>query len=241
VRRILAHLVALGLVCAVLGSTPHSRTVALQGKPAIFVVPIHRTELRARIGHGLPVTARPGSGRRIGWMPASSLSYHQPILSWVYRRSANGRFGRVSVPYVSPHRRGWIDLRGLRLSRTGVRVDADLSRHLIVVRRRGSVLFRVRAATGAPSTPTPTGRYFVTDRVPFSAGSSYGTFAFGISGIQPRLPAGWTGGDQLAIHGTNEPWSIGRSVSAGCLRVSESALAKLKPLLRLGIPVVISK
>ena len=73
VRRILAHLVALGLVCAVLGSTPQSRTVALQGKPAILVVPIHRTELRARIGHGLPVTARPGSGRRIGSIKASRL------------------------------------------------------------------------------------------------------------------------------------------------------------------------
>jgi lipoprotein-anchoring transpeptidase ErfK/SrfK len=75
--------------------------------------------------------------------------------------------------------------------------------------------------------------------VPFPAGSAYGSFAFGISGIQPRLPAGWTGGDQLAIHGTNAPWTIGTDASAGCLRASEATLAKLKPLLRLGTPVVI--
>jgi lipoprotein-anchoring transpeptidase ErfK/SrfK len=68
----------------------------------------------------------------------------------------------------------------------------------------------------------------------------YGSFAFGISGVQSHLPLGWSGGNQLAIHGTNEPWSIGRSVSAGCLRVSEKALRKLKLLLRLGTPVVIS-
>jgi lipoprotein-anchoring transpeptidase ErfK/SrfK len=75
--------------------------------------------------------------------------------------------------------------------------------------------------------------------VPFSPGSSYGSFAFGISGIQPNLPAGWTGGNQLAIHGTNQPWSIGRSASAGCVRVSESTLARLLPLLRYGTPVIV--
>jgi lipoprotein-anchoring transpeptidase ErfK/SrfK len=66
-----------------------------------------------------------------------------------------------------------------------------------------------------------------------------GSFAFGISGIQPRLPAGWNGGDQLAIHGTNAPWTIGTSASAGCIRVSEAALDRLLPLLLQGTPVLI--
>ncbi len=60
--------------------------------------------------------------------------------------------------------------------------------------RRSTCSSRAPAATGAPSTPTPVGRYFVSDRVPFPAGSTYGTFAFGLSGIQTHLPAGWTGG-----------------------------------------------
>jgi lipoprotein-anchoring transpeptidase ErfK/SrfK len=140
---------------------------------------------------------------------------------------------------VARHRAGWIDLRGLHTARTGIRVDADLSRHLVVLRRRGLVVGRFRAATGAPRSPTPPGRYFVTDRVAFSPTSSYGAFALGLSGIQPNLPSGWTGGDQLAIHGTNHPSSIGRSVSAGCLRVSRRALRRLKPLLALGTPVVV--
>ena len=99
-------------------------------------------------------------------------------------------------------------------------------------------MFRAPGATGASYTPTPVGEYFVTDRVPFSGGR-YGTFAFGISGIQPRLPAGWTGGNQLAIHGTNNPSSIGRSASAGCVRVSEATLDRLIPLLRYGTPVIV--
>ena len=55
------------------------------------------------------------------------------------------------------------------------------------------------------------------------------------------LPAGWSGGNQLAIHGTNDPSSIGTSASAGCLRVSARALERLKSLLRLGTPVVITR
>jgi lipoprotein-anchoring transpeptidase ErfK/SrfK len=120
-----------------------------------------------------------------------------------------------------------------------VRVEVDLSLHQVTVRRSGKVLFRAPGATGAPSSPTPVGEYFVTDRVPFSAGSALGSFAFGISGIQPRLPAGWSGGNQLAIHGTNNPSSIGQSVSAGCVRVSETTLARLLPLLGYGTPVII--
>src|SRR6266542_4320708 len=82
-------------------------------------------------------------------------------------------------------------------------------------------------------------RYFVTDRVPFNPGGALGAFAFGISGIQPHLPAGWRGGNQLAIHGTNNPASIGSSASAGCLRVSRATLERLKRILILGTPVII--
>jgi lipoprotein-anchoring transpeptidase ErfK/SrfK len=145
------------------------------------------------------------------------------------------------VPYVAGRRAGWFSLRGLDTSRTRISVIADLSEHRITVLRGDRVVFRAPAATGGAASPTPAGRYFVTDRVPFPAGGALGTFAFGVSGIQPNLPPGWSGGDQLAIHGTNQPSSIGRSASAGCLRVSETVLDRLKPLLGLGTPFVVRR
>jgi lipoprotein-anchoring transpeptidase ErfK/SrfK len=174
-------------------------------------------------------------------MPAASPQFGFRTYAWVMRVSANGKYGRVPVPYSSRGGAGWIALRGLDRSHTRITVVADLSRHLITVERSGEVIARMKAATGAPWTPTPIGRYFVSDRVPFYRGSVYGSFAFGISGYQYRLPAGWHGGSQLAVHGTNAPGSIGLSVSAGCLRVSERNLAILKPLLRLGTPVIIQR
>jgi lipoprotein-anchoring transpeptidase ErfK/SrfK len=189
--------------------------------------------------HDLRATSRPGGGHVVGYVPAGSKYYRIPTVAWVLQVSANGRFGRVPIPYTTRPRTGWISLKGLRRLHTPYVVYADLSRHLITVRKLGRIVLRTRAATGAPRSPTPSGRYFVTDRVAFNPRGPLGAFAFGISGIQTRLPPGWRGGNQLAIHGTNNPGSIGRSASAGCLRVSRAALERLKRILILGTPVII--
>jgi lipoprotein-anchoring transpeptidase ErfK/SrfK len=189
---------------------------------------------RAVLAHRSPWASSPPVGTVVG----SSRFYHVPLVAWVQRVSNNGEWGLVELPYVWPRTDGWIRLGGLRRETTSVAVTVDVSEHRLRVWRHGALLYSVSAATGATWTPTPPGHYFVTDRVPFSAGSSYGSFAFGVSGIQPHLPAGWSGGDQLAIHGTNQPSSIGTNASAGCVRVSEWTLSRLLPLLRLGTPVV---
>jgi lipoprotein-anchoring transpeptidase ErfK/SrfK len=198
-----------------------------------------RPALLADIHQDLPITTRPGKGKVIGRMPAGSRYYGEPHTAWIQDRSSNGRYGKVAVPYSGTQASGWIRIAGLDLSHTPYGVRIDLSRHLVTVLRLDKVIMSFPAATGAPSSPTPPGRYFVTDLVAATPGGSFGSYAFGLSGIQPKLPVGWSGGDQLAIHGTNDPSSIGTSASAGCLRVSEHALDRLKPLLSLGTPVTV--
>lgn len=198
------------------------------------------TNVLVRVPSTIPAFARPGAQAvKVGVVPAGSKYYGLPIVAWVEALSPDGRWGLVDLPYTWPRREGWIRMAGLPRATTRIRVDVDLSEHMLVVRKLGEVLFRAPVATGAWSSPTPVGEYFVTDRVPFSAGGPLGSFAFGISGIQPRLPAWWSGGNQLAIHGTNDPSSIGTNASAGCVRVSERTLGRLLPLLRYGTPVVI--
>ena len=187
---------------------------------------------------GLEAHAEPSrSSPVVGTVVGASKYYRVPLTLWV--TDTEGGWGRVELPYVWPRTTGWISLGGRPRTQTFVHVDVDLSQHRVRVYKRDQLLATAAAATGAASSPTPPGHYVVTDRVPFSAGGSLGSFAFGISGIQPHLPAGWSGGNQLAIHGTNDPSSIGRSASAGCVRVSEATLRVLEPLLRLGTPVVI--
>jgi lipoprotein-anchoring transpeptidase ErfK/SrfK len=206
----------------------------------------HRTKpsaaLLVRVTSAMTVRARPSLGARaIGTLVASSKYYHVGLTAWVETTARHGSWGRVEIPFVWPRQDGWIPLRGLARSQTFAQVHIDLSAHRITVAKFGRTQFVVPAATGASSSPTPPGEYFVTDRIPFSAGGSLGSFAFGISGIQPDLPAGWSGGDQLAIHGTSDPSSIGTSASAGCVRVSERTLDRLMPLLKLGTPVIIER
>ena len=196
--------------------------------------------LLVRVPRDLAVRANPSPHASVvGTMPSGSKYYDVPITAWVEEVSPDGRWGRVEIPYVWPREHGWIALRDLAQRTTNVEVHIDLSEHRITVTRSWDVVFAMPAATGAAVSPTPPGEYFVTDRIAFSGGS-LGTFAFGISGIQPRLPPGWNGGDQLAIHGTSDPSSIGRSASAGCMRVSERSLDRLKPLLQLGTPVIVA-
>ena len=199
------------------------------------------TALVAHIPHDLPITAKAGKGRVIGTMPGGSKYFGEPIQAWVLKTKDKGRYGKVTLPWTGSRDLGWISLKGLETHRSTISVKADLSEHRVRILRNGKKIMSFPAATGASTSPTPTGRYFVTDRVDIPGGGSFGTYAFGLSGIQTHLPPGWTGGDQLAIHGTSDPGSIGTSASAGCLRVSEGALDKLQPLLVLGTPVTIQR
>ena len=231
----------------VASSRPHGFALPASGirpDPARIAFAAERvarwTNVLVHVPHSLPALARPWAGAtQVGVVPAGSKYYGIPIVAWVEEVSANGRWGLVELPYTWPRREGWIRIKGLSRDTTRVQVEVDLSQHMVFVRKFGKILFRAPGATGASYSPTPVGEYFVTDRVPFGSGSPLGSFAFGISGIQPRLPAGWSGGNQLAIHGTNNPSSIGRSVSAGCVRVSETTLDRLMPLLKYGTPVIV--
>jgi lipoprotein-anchoring transpeptidase ErfK/SrfK len=115
---------------------------------------------------------------------------------------------------------GWISAStGLVAYRTRYSVVASLSRREVVVRRAGRVVLRFPVAIGSPSTPTPTGRFAVTDKLLTQDPSSpYGCCILALSAHQPRAPQGWGGGDRVAIHATNLPETIGTEASLGCLR-----------------------
>ena len=91
---------------------------------------------------------------------------------------------------------------------------------------------------GAPSTPTPTGRFEVTDKLIPPAGSGYGCCILALSGHQPHLRPGWAGSDRIAIHGSPDQL-VGAAASAGCLRATNSDLRALMKRVPLGTPVVI--
>jgi len=178
-------------------------------------------------------------GRILGRLPGTT-PLGTPTWLWALRTSRDGRWAQVVLPWTPNGRTGWVTLRGRREAHTRIWVQADLSRRRVTLMRGRRALAAFVAAVGAPDSPTPIGRFSVTDPISTGdPGGPYGWYAFGLSGHQPHLPPGWSGGNQLAIHGTNTPSSLGTAASAGCLRVSASALAVLKRVLRPGTPVII--
>lgn len=153
-----------------------------------------------------------------------------------------GRWLAVTEPGVAGNRVVWVDARarGLRYSRTELELDVDLSDRTLTVRREDAVLRSVSVGVGAFDSPTPTGRFAVTDKLDGADFSSaYGCCILALSAIQPNLPRGWSGGNRIAIHGTLSPSDFGQAVSAGCVHAPDADLRYLMRVVPLGTPVVI--
>jgi len=187
---------------------------------------------------GTTVRATP-AGRVIGRL-AGRTALGTPTWLWALATNRAGTWARVVLPWIPNGRTGWVRLRRPDEIHTRTWVQADLSRRRVMLMHGSHVVASFTAAVGAADSPTPIGRFSVTDPIATGdASGPYGWYAFGLSGHQPHLPPGWTGGDQLAIHGTNDPSSLGTAASAGCLRVSSGALYVLKRALEPGTPVII--
>lgn len=193
-----------------------------------------------RGGASLPMRARPG-GRTVARVQARTEFGSRTALSVAKER---GHWLGVRSPDLPDERLGWIDARSdaLRLDRTTYSITADLSRNRVELRRSDRLVKRLSVAIGRPESPTPTGRFAVTDKLAGGDyGSYYGCCILALSGDQPNPPPGWQGGNRLAIHGTNDPGTIGTAASAGCLRGSDRALQVLMRHVPVGTPVRIQQ
>ena len=145
----------------------------------------------------------------------------------------------VQLPLKPNGITGWVRAQDVGLASVTTRVVVDLSERSVALFDRGRLVLETRAAIGAPGTPTPTGRYYVNQRlVPDDPAGPFGPGAIGISAFSEVL-TGWTQGGPIAIHGTNRPDLIGHPVSTGCVRVRNDVLRLLFARTRAGTPVTV--
>jgi hypothetical protein len=192
-----------------------------------------------RPGHALALRSRP-FGRVLARVGARTPFGSQRALSVVTTK--HGRWLAVTEAGVGNNRVVWVDAKsgGLRYARTRLELDVDLSARTLTVRRNGAAVRRLSIGVGRAGSPTPTGTFAVTDKLNGAAYSAaYGCCILALSATQPNLPAGWSGGNRIAIHGTLASSDFGRAVSAGCVHASDSDLHYLMHTVPLGTPVVI--
>jgi lipoprotein-anchoring transpeptidase ErfK/SrfK len=89
-------------------------------------------------------------------------------------------------------------------------------------------------AVGAPVSPSPTGEFRIVNRI---ANPTY--YHPGVvipAGAASPIGTRWIGVNRkgYGIHGTNEPHSIGKAASHGCIRLRNRDMEQLFTLLRVG-------
>ena len=105
--------------------------------------------------------------------------------------------------------------------------------------RKGKVIFRAPIGVGKPSTVTPSGHFYVLEKLRSLDDPFYGPYAVGTSAYAPTLTE-WPGGGVVGIHGTDEPQLIPGRPSHGCIRMRDGDISRLWGLLEVGTPIEIT-
>ncbi len=109
----------------------------------------------------------------------------------------------------------------------------------LAVLENGKVVRIFRVAVGRRSSPSPTGEFRIAKRL--SNPTYYHPGVVIPPGDDNPLGPRWVGLDQkgYGIHGTNEPWSIGKAASHGCIRMRNGDIKQFFALVSVGDAVQI--
>jgi len=102
----------------------------------------------------------------------------------------------------------------------------SLSSRTLYLYQAGRVVKSYPVGIGKAATPTPQGNYRITTKSP-NPGGVFGVMWMGLS-----IPG-------YGIHGNNNPQSIGKMVSKGCVRMHNEHIRELSRLVPIGTPVTI--
>ncbi len=155
--------------------------------------------------------------------------------------SAGGvRWLRVMLPGRPNGSTGWIAQEGTRALTTRWQIVVDVRARQVRVYRRGRVARTFRAVVGKPSTPTPTGRFFVEESLQMPAGEAGGPFALALSARSDALQEFEGGPGQIALHGRDHlGGTLGAAESHGCVRLATASIDWLAAHVGPGTPVTI--
>lgn len=198
----------------------------------IEITPLSRTARRNLQFVELPAVPRVFDGRL--YVPVRGLEALLPVqISWDdTRRAWRLTYGEREMSVAMPE-----DL---------FEIQIDRSDRTLTVRYAGEVLVRWRCCVGAGNN-TPVGTFHIQNKAKWAPWRAYwGEY---IPGGSPRNPLGarWLGttargretGRAIGIHGTNQPSSIGRRISGGCVRLTNQHAIELYDIIPIGTRVMI--
>jgi hypothetical protein len=145
----------------------------------------------------------------------------------------------VRLPVLPNNRTGWVPrgaLGGYNFVHTHLMIS--LERLTATLLDDGRAIFRAPIGVGKDAAPTPTGQFYIREKLTRFRSPFYGPMAFGTS-ARSNVLTDWPGGGFIGIHGTNEPELIPGRVSHGCIRLRNQDILTLARLMPVGTPVTI--
>lgn len=187
-----------------------------------------------------PVYARPAGDRRVGrlhWWTEDGFPEVYVLLNEYVNRHGYAWI-HVRIPGRPNGQTGWVRRSALgpfAVSRWRLVVDRQAQR--LTAYHNGRRVFVAPVGVGKPSTPTPSGHFWIRERFAVSDPSSpYWPYALGTSDYSSLSE--WPGGGVVGIHGEwGQPWLIPGDPSHGCIRMHNADIAWLAPRVTVGTPL----
>lgn len=122
-------------------------------------------------------------------------------------------------------------------------IAINKTKRVLTLYEGDKIVQKYPVAVGNPPSRTPEGKYTIFSKV-INPSWGGGGYAKPVKGGVPENPLGyrWLGlsyknGSTLGIHGNNSPYSIGKNVSHGCIRMINSDVTQLFTIIPRSAPV----
>jgi hypothetical protein len=162
-----------------------------------------------------------------------------PVVGQAHTR-AGGSWLKVMLPGRPNGSTGWIARTGTRELFTDWHVIISRQDEHVWVYFRGRLQKTFDAVVGKPSTPTPSGNFFVEETIIMPTSEVGGPFALALSARSDVLQEFDGGPGQIAIHGRDGlGGTLGTAASHGCIRLATPAITWLAYRIVPGVPVTI--
>ncbi len=126
---------------------------------------------------------------------------------------------------------------------SGKWISINKTKRILTLYEGDKAVQKYPVAVGNPPSRTPEGKYTIVSKV-INPSWGGGGYAKPVKGGVPENPLGyrWLGlsyknGSTLGIHGNNSPYSIGKNVSHGCIRMINSDVTQLFTIIPRSAPV----
>jgi hypothetical protein len=219
-----------GQASAALRIAPHQKIVAVLSAHGVREQPVARDRLIAWVSATRPITGE----RTVLPVLAQTIDNHGR--AWLRVRLPGRTLGGRPPPSS-----GWISASHTLISATAWHIVVELGTRQVLVFHAGRRLRSYSAIVGKPSTPTPTGEYFVEESVRVPADQPGGPFALATSARSSVLQEFDGGPGQIALHGLdNLGGQLGTAASHGCVRLADYAITWLVQRIGPGVPITIT-